>query len=95
MNIFYNNEVANEGSVIWQMRNPNTCYTGPVFLSNETGKIEYPKDVIIPVQTDRDREILPKFVVVNTEEISNEYEQKLLKYLEINYKKRNKTCTTD
>lgn len=49
---------------VWQIRNPDSCYTGVVYMNHETGKFTYPDDAIIPVQTESDLEMLPKFILV-------------------------------
>ena len=33
------------------------------YLNNQTGKISYPNDAIIPKQTAKDRELIPKFII--------------------------------
>jgi hypothetical protein len=46
-------------TIAWQIRNPDICYKGYLLMSLE-GKITYPEGAVIPKQTDRDREIMPK-----------------------------------
>ncbi len=74
----------------WQMRNPDSCYQGVVFINPATGKISYPDDVVIPEQTDRDKELLPKFVITGYERIDDNFISLLLPKLEEGYKKRNR-----
>lgn len=89
----YSDKYAKEDSAncVWQMRNPNTCYTGVVYMNNETGKITYPDDAVIPEQTDRDREMLPRFMIVKATEITDALKEIALKYMETEYKRRNGT----
>lgn len=77
-------------SCSWQARNPNSFYVGIVYMNNETGKITYPADAIIPEQTERDREILPKFIITGFKEINSNITDSINYYLESDYKRRNK-----
>jgi len=86
----YNDKYATPCTCVWQMRNPDSCYTGLMYMDNTTGKISYPKDAVIPVQTKRDREMLPKFVITNETEITDKVKDGILDYLELGYKQRNK-----
>lgn len=70
----------------WRMRNPDSCYTGLMYINFETGERSYPEDAVIPEQTDRDREMLPQFFLVDSKEYN---EDNLLEYLETEYKIRN------
>jgi hypothetical protein len=74
---------------VWQMRNPDTCYQGIAYMNNETGKISYPDDAVIPEQTDKDREMLPKFVITGYETIDTKFISLLVPKLEESYKMRN------
>ena len=74
----------------WQMRNPDSSYTGLVYMNNETGKLTYPEGAIIPEQTAKDREIFPKFIVVRTPELDEETKKEILTYLDTEYNRRNK-----
>ena len=74
----------------WQMRNPDSCYQGIMYMNNETGKISYPKDAIIPEQADKDREMLPKFIVTGRDVLTDSLIKTLTEYLERDYLKRNK-----
>jgi len=76
---------------VWQMRNPDSCYTGIMYMNNETGKFSYTEGAIIPEQTDRDREMLPKFVIVGKQELDDELVKSIKKYLEKEYPRRNKS----
>lgn len=74
---------------IWQMRNPDTCYEGIMFINYATGKISYPDDAVIPEQTDKDREMLPKCVITAYDTIDTDFISILLPILEDHYKTRN------
>jgi hypothetical protein len=84
----YHDETLN--GCTWRMRNPDSCYTGPLYMNYETGKVTYPEDAVVPEQTERDREMLPQFLVITEKEITDDYKVKILKYLEFDYKRRNK-----
>ena len=73
------------------MRNPDSCYTGFMYMNNETGKCSYPDDAVIPVQTKRDLEMLPKFVIIGTEEISNNEMEKIMFHLHESFNAKNPT----
>ena len=75
---------------VWQMRNPDSCYTGIMYMNNETGKCTYPEGAIIPEQTDKDREMLPKFVIVGKQELDEKIVLQIKEYLDSGYKQRNK-----
>jgi len=87
----YNNPLADKNSIdcSWQARSPNTCYQGIAYMNNETGKISYPEDAVIPERTDRDKEILPKFIVTGLETVDANFISFLLPKLEESYKMRN------
>lgn len=73
----------------WKMRNPETSYSGYVYM-DPTGKISYPVDAIIPVQTKYDREMLPTFILTGSREFNIDTRKKLDIYLNKEYKRRNK-----
>jgi hypothetical protein len=75
---------------VWRMRNPDTCYKGTVFMSWETGKMTYPEGAVIPEQTDKDREILPQFVIVGKKELDDDLAKLVTAYLEPEYLRKNK-----
>lgn len=87
----YNDPYTDKDNIncAWQMRNPNTCYQGIMYMDTETGKISYPEDAVIPEQTDNDREMLPKFIVTAYETIDTNFISSLLPKLEEDYKMRN------
>jgi len=87
----YQNLQTNEDTLIcaWHMRNPDSYYIGPVFLNFDTNQITYPDGAIIPVQTDKDLEMLPKFIVINKDSLDkNDYES-ISRYLTSDYNRRN------
>jgi hypothetical protein len=72
------------------MRNPDSCYQGIVYVNYETGKWTYPEDAIIPEQTEKDKEILPKFIIVGKQELDEDLIKSIRIYLEPEYIRRNK-----
>ena len=78
------------GGCAWQMRNPDSCYKGFMNMNIKTGKITYPEGAVIPKQTIRDREMLPKFIIVPDSELTETVIKTIKKYLETEYKLRNK-----
>ena len=87
----YNDPYTDKDSIscAWQMRNPDTCYQGIMYMNNETGKVSYTDDAVIPEQTNEDREMLPKFIVTGYETIDTNFISFLLPKLEEGYKMRN------
>lgn len=79
----------NTMNVVWQIRNPNSSYQGICYQNLETGKISYPENAIIPKQTKKDREILPKFVITGYDTIDNKFISFLLPKLVEDYNKKN------
>lgn len=79
----------NISGAVWQMRNPDSCYQGLGYIDNETGKCSYPVDAVIPEQTDKDREIIPKFIIIEKPDLNDELVKSILIYLETEYLKRN------
>jgi hypothetical protein len=75
----------------WQMRNPDSCYQGIMYMDNKTGKLLYPEDAVIPEQTDKDREMMPKFIIVGKQELDDEVVKSTMNYLKLEYSRRNKT----
>jgi hypothetical protein len=86
-----NKDKLNSGGCVWQMRNPDSCYQGIMYMDNETGKCSYPECVIIPEQTDKDREILPKFIIVGNQDLDDGLVKSISIYLESEYFRKNKT----
>jgi hypothetical protein len=67
----------------WQMRNPDTCYQGVIYMNEETGKLSYPE------QTNNDREMLPQLIITGYETIDTNFISFLFPKLEEAYKMRN------
>lgn len=82
-------KTPNNFQTSFQMRNPDTCYTGMIHMDNE-GKTTYPEGAVIPEQTDRDREMLPNFVIVGKLELNDEDTEIVINRLESEYQRRNK-----
>ena len=74
---------------VWGMRNPDTCYEGVMWMNLETGKISYPEDAVIPEQTEKDREILPRFIITGYDKIDDKFISSVSTYLDSGYKRRN------
>ena len=72
----------------WRSRNPDSFYIGIMYM-DEVGKLSYPKDAVIPEQTDKDREILPQFIITGHEKLSDELIKEINSYLESDYLIRN------
>jgi hypothetical protein len=87
----YNDPYTDKNTIncAWQIRNPDSCYQGIMYINNETGKVSYPEDAIIPKQTDNDMEILPKFIITGYETIDSDFISFLGPKLEEGYKIRN------
>ena len=91
VNVYYHTLIKpNDVQICWLMRNPDSCYTGIMYMNYETGMVSYPKDVVIPIQTERDKEILPKFVIVGVSILDKNESDNIIKRIEDGYKKRNK-----
>lgn len=86
----YHHKDSNSESAVWQIRNPDSCYTGYMYQNNITGKLSYPEGAVIPTQTKRDREMLPKFVITGKKELTDELANRLIGGLSTEYKIRNK-----
>ena len=87
---FDNSEISIDKCVIiWQARNPDSFYVGPMYMDTKTGKITYPENAIIPIQTDEDKEILPKCIVIDKKELTTEDLEIINKILEKEYELRN------
>jgi len=89
VNVYQDLEPTSEFQCCWQMRNPDSCYTGIMFMNWETGKLTYPEGAVIPEQTDRDREMLPKFIVTEKSKLEKEDIKLIKKYLDKEYTRRN------
>ena len=92
VNVYYHpdkKDSMNNADCVWQMRNPDSCYKGVMIMNNETGKLTYPDGAVIPVQTDEDRIILPKFIIVGKQELDDDLVKSIKIYLESNYLRKN------
>lgn len=75
----------------WRARNPDSFYTGLLYRDVNTGIITYPPEVIIPEQTPRDREIIPKFLITDQKDLNEKLKNSIDDYLDANYFRRNKS----
>jgi hypothetical protein len=76
-------------SVCWSIRNPKSEYVGLMFM-DYTCKISYPEDAVIPEQTERDREKMPKFIVTGVYSIVDEWVAKVGARMNEEYDVRNR-----
>lgn len=85
----YYDKYTKDGTCIcsWSSRNPDSFYQGLVFQSF-SGKIYYPDDAIIPDQTEKDREMIPKFIIVGKLELDDMIKN-ISSYLDKDYTRRN------
>lgn len=58
-------------------------------MNNETGEVSYPDDAVIPEQTDKDREMLPRFIITGDKTLDTHFISFLLPILEEEYNSRN------
>jgi hypothetical protein len=91
INVYYYPDSSGE-TISWQIRNPDSAYQGVMFRNVETGRMSYPDGAIVPVQSLRDKEMLPKFIIIGNEVMSDELAESLLEYIKVEYKKRNSNC---
>jgi len=54
-----------------------------------TGKVTYPDDAVIPIQTDEDKEMLPNFILTGCDKIDDKFISLTNSYLIKEYKRRN------
>lgn len=78
--IFYDPFIEGGLMISWGIRNPKSEYVGIVYYDPYTKKYSYPEDAVIPEQTERDREKLPKFIIIGKRELITNDEKD---YLEI------------
>lgn len=93
--VFYNYDLVtrpNSIQVVFGARNPGSFYTGLCYLVD--GKIKYHDDAIIPVQTEKDREYIPKFVIVGVKNLTEEYISSINEILTTEWLRRNKLTTS-
>lgn len=74
---------------VWRMRNTDTCYEGIMWMNWETGKMTYPEDAVIPEQTEKDREMLPQFIITGYNKIDDKFISFVSSYLNSDYRRRN------
>lgn len=72
----------------WRARNPSSFYVGPMFM-DKNGKMSYPEGAVVPEQTSRDRELVPRFILIGTNELTPKIEGNLQEYLENEHRRRN------
>ena len=80
---------GNNADICWQMRNPETAYTGIAFINWKTQEVSYPENTVIPEQTDYDREVIPKFIITGQDTITEEFITKTIDKLNYGFYKRN------
>ena len=87
----YNDSYAKDDTIscAWRRRNPDSFYTGIMFMNWETGKVTYPDDAVIPIQTDEDKEMLPNFIFTGCDKIDDKFISLTNSYLIKEYKRRN------
>lgn len=83
-------ESEDSAAAVWQARNTDSFYTGPVFMNWETGKMTYPDGVNPPEPKHEDYEMLPKFVVTGSKELNSKTITGILNYFSKEYMRRNK-----
>jgi len=76
------------GYCCWSVRNPDSYYQGIVYMG-ENGKITYPDDAVIPEQTESDKEMFPRYILIKKEIITDDVLLAIQTYLEKEYKFRN------
>ena len=87
--VYYDHQTTTEYSgCAWRARNTDSFYVGIMYM-DEVGKLSYPKNAIIPEQTDNDREILPQFIITGHDKLSDEFLKEINSYLESDYLIRN------
>ncbi len=73
VNVYYDRLTDIDSPIYgWRHRNPDSFYQGSLFMNTETGEITYPEGVTIPEQTEKDREVIPHFIIVGYPELTDE-----------------------
>lgn len=73
VNVYYDKLTDTNSPIYgWRHRNPDSFYQGPLFMNTETGEITYPEGATIPEQSEKDRELIPNFIIVGYPELSDE-----------------------
>lgn len=79
----------NAVNICWQMRNPESAYTGIGFINYQTQEITYPDNAVIPEQTKEDKEIVPKFIITSNDTLTEEFIAKIIDELNYGFYERN------
>lgn len=93
--IFYDPKGGDRALISWGIRNPSSEYKGIIYYNPYTGKHKLPDGVEIPKQTEKDRENLPKFIIIGRNDMDNfhqnnrKYLDSLILYLESGYRTSN------
>jgi len=91
VDVYYDTYHENKKSTaIWRMRNPDSCYKGAMFMNNDIGKMSYPPDTIIPIQTAQDREQIPISIIIGEKELTPKLIEQMSTYMKLEHKRRNK-----
>ena len=78
-----------DGYCCWRVRNPDVGYKGHLYVNYETGEVTYPEGARMPIQTSRDVEIIPSFILTGIVELDNDWIERVTKHLEYDFKIRN------
>jgi len=79
----------NNGWISWQARNPDSFYQGIVYMPHDGGPIVYPEDAVIPEQTEKDREIIPKYIITGLDVVNDDFKSILLHKIKLGHILRN------
>jgi len=85
LKVYYDSSIKDE-LIVWSARNSDKLYDGFVYINDATGEIH--ENVSLPVETETDREIIPKYIIIPYK-LSNKIIDKLKESLELEYNKRN------
>ena len=96
VNVFFHPEQEKDSIYIaFQARNPDSYYTGNIYMNHESGKCTYPDNAIIPEQTIKDTEIVPKFIIVGVEKLNDDIRIKILDKIRSSHRIRNNNKWTE
>lgn len=89
--VYYDPKSTTKDNVhcLWKRRNEDSYYQGIMYINHENGEITYPDGVVIPEQTERDRENIPKTLFIGVDKINDNLLTQLKLYLTENHKLRN------
>ena len=91
VNVYYSYiENTNLFDVAFGLRNSDVGYRWFVYINHDTLEVTYPEGASMPIQTKRDIEIMPKFVVVGVDNLDSEFIGLINERLESEYLRRNK-----